>query len=270
MSASHPPSGQPVDGASLWRGVDFSGLTVVLGVGTGRLIHLLSEQAEAAHGRLIVLGYNLAQLKTLVPLQAEAPVTLMQGRPRQIPVLRESVDLLVVNGVLREVPENRLEAMFEELWRVLVPGGRLRISDIIEPSEAAQHRAWTERNRIVRRLGQALEQPTALSVNLPRAAGALRTVGFESPHLALLPGYVLTDAWLEETVNAMRAMAARVVEPALRNAILNQDLSRLVAAYATGEQRAAQRFVLRATKAGDLALDMEASFTEDDLLTTED
>jgi SAM-dependent methyltransferase len=270
MSESQPTHGQHIEEASLWRGVDFSGLTVVLGVGTGRLINLLNEEVVAAQGRLIVLGYNLAQIKTLAPLQVSSHLTLMQGRPRQIPVLSEAVDLLVVNGVLREVPENRLDVMFEELWRVLVPGGRLRISDIIEPSEAAQHHAWAERNRIVRRLGQALEQPTALSVNLPRAAAALRAVGFENPNLALLPGYVLTDAWLEETVNAMRAMAARVTDRPLRNAILNQDLKRLVAAYAEGEQRAAQRFVLRATKVGELALDMEASFTEDDLLTSED
>lgn len=267
MNASDSNGAGP---ASPWRGIDLSGITVVLGVGTGRQIALLNQQIAASGGNLLVVASDRGSLTALAPLRAEGPLTLIFGRTRRIPVLAETVDLLVVNGVLREVPASRLRAMSEELWRVLVPGGRLRISDIIEPTEADDSRAWSERNRIVRKLGEMLERPTALSVDLREAAAAVVSAGFQNLGLTFLPGYALTDAWLEETVNAMRAMAARVGDRELRHEILSHDLHDLVSAYAIGQQRAPQRFVLQGSKPGDLALDMEASFTEEDLLEGED
>ena len=256
--------------ASPWRGIDLSGITVVLGVGTGRQIALLNRQIAASGGHLLVLAADSSQLGAVRPLRIEGPLTPILGRTRSIPVLAETVDLLVVNGVLREVPTRRLRAMAEEMWRVLVPGGRLRIPDIIEPTEAADHRAWSQRNRIVRKLADSLDRPTALSVDLPAAATALQEAGFQNLGLSFLPGYALTDAWLEETVNAVRTMASRLVDPQVRHEIVEQDLAALVDAYAAGQQRAPQRFVLQGSKPGDLALDMEASFTEEDLLDTED
>jgi len=256
--------------SSPWRGIDLSGVTLVLGVGTGRQIELLSTQIAASGGHLLVVTADRAELDPIAPLRHDGPLTPVRGRIRHIPVLTETVDLLVVNGILREVPARRLHAVAEELWRVLVPGGRLRISDIIEPSEAPNNRAWAERNRIVRKLGEALERPTALAVDLPAAAAALQAAGFQNLGLSFLPGYALTDAWLEETVNAVRAMASRVVDPDILHEIVERDLPSLIDAHAIGEQRAAQRFVLQGTKPGDLALDMEAPFTEEDLVNRED
>jgi SAM-dependent methyltransferase len=264
-------TGQPsANEQALWRGVDFSGLTVVLGVGTGRLVALLNEQAAAASGNLVVVHYNPEELRTLLPLVSGGSLSLLRGRARQMPIRGDTVDLLVVNAVLREVPEGRLEVMFEELWRVLVPGGQLRISDIIEASEADAHQAWAERNRIVRKLGKALGKPTAIAVNLQRAAMAARSAGFEELGLSFLPGYALTAAWLEETVNGIRNTAGRIVDRDLRAEILDQDTRRLIGAYARGGQRAAERFVLQGQKAGDQALSMRASFTEEDLPGLED
>ena len=191
-----------------------------------------------------------------------------RGRTRHIPVLSETVDLLVVNGMLGRCPQ--AAAHRRRMWRVLVPGGRLRISDIIEPSENEEERAWTERNRIVRKLADSLARPTALSVDLPAAAAALQDAGFQNLGLSFLPGYALTDAWLEETVNAIRTMTSRLVDAQVRHEIMDEDIAALIAAYARGQQRAPQRFVLQGSKPGDLALDMEASFTEEDLLDTED
>jgi SAM-dependent methyltransferase len=253
-----------------WRGTDLSGMTVVLGVGTGRLISLLTQQAAVSQGNVLVVNYNARQLQALTPVAGQGPLSLVCGRPRQIPVLTETVDLLVVNGALREVPTNRLDVMFEEMWRVLVPGGHARISDVIEPSEAADNQAWAVRNEVVRKLGGALSQPTALSVDLQRAAAAMRSVGFENLALSFLPGYTLTDDWLQETVNAIRTMAGRVVDREQRDRILKEDVTRLIECYSRGRQRAAERFVLRGTKTGDMALAMEASFTESDLLGPED
>ena len=254
-----------------WRGVDFSGVTLVLGVGTGRLIDLLRQQVQQSGGLLLAVSFRMQELERLAAYWGAelGPAALMRARPRQIPLRDETVDLLVANGVLREVPPEHLETMFDELWRVLVPGGRIRVSDIIEPSEAPYDRAWAERNRIVRKLGWALNRPTALAVDVRQAALAIRSAGFERLGVSLLPGYDLTDAWLQDTVNSLRTMSARLVDRALRDEILNEDVPRLIAAYRQGGQKAAERFVLHGAKSGDLALDMEASFTEEDLVEPE-
>ena len=105
-------NGQGLTTDTVWRGVDFSGLTVVLGVGTGRLIRLLSEQVAASQGSLLVVSHDAGRLRSLLPPEQEHPLALVHARPRQAPLLGEVVDLLVVNGILRQVPESKLEVMF--------------------------------------------------------------------------------------------------------------------------------------------------------------
>ena len=256
-------------GADLWRGVDLSGITLMLGVGTGRLAQLLSDQIARAMGHLVALDFQTDRLQSLAEMDASDRLLRIRARPRQIPALADTVDLLVVNGVLREAPVSGMPTFFEELWRVLVPGGRIRIADVLEPPETAHSQAWRERNRIIRTLGKALGMPTALAVDLQTAAKAMSATGFEDLHVSLLPGVPLTDAWLEETVNAVRTMTSRMVDREQAHALLDTDLPRLISAYAKGDQRAAERFVLSGRKVGNLALDMEASFTEGDLLPEE-
>ncbi|MHB1354674.1 MAG: class I SAM-dependent methyltransferase [Anaerolineae bacterium] len=256
---------QTTDALDPWRGLDFSGTTLVLGVGTGRQVPLLADKCRLAEGSLVVADINLERLRAVQSEQSDSVITWVQARLRQIPLCDEVVDLLVLNGLLREVPTARLAVVCDELWRVLAPGAKVRIADMLEPSEVDYHHAWTERNRIVRRLGLALEKPTALAVDITAAAKALRSTGFEDLHIAILPGYALTEAWLEETFEAIRGMAGRVADPDLRHFILRQDLERLGAAFAQGDQRAPQRFVLQAGKPGDLSVAMESAVTADDL-----
>lgn len=255
--------------ARLWRGIDFSGLTLMIGVSTGQLLQLLLEQVQRAEGQFVALSYRAEELAFAAPAAHQPRLTAIRARPRQLPLADECVDLLVLNGALRETPVERLPAMAAELWRVLAPGGQLRVSDIVEPTEAASDRAWAERNRLIRRLGEALGRPTALAVDLKAAASALTAQGFEQLRLSILPGYPLSEGWLSDTVNAVRNMASRLPDAALRRQIVESDLQRLVAAYAQGEQSAAQRFVLSGAKAGSLALAMSASFTEADLRPNE-
>jgi len=258
------------DIGSLWRGVDLSGNTVVIGLGEGLLIQALSEHALSAGGQVIALSRRMAEIESVTRRIPTPGLQFVQSRPRALPLLDGTVDLMVLSSAIRQVPTSALSAFFEEVWRVLVPGGRLRLSDVLQPSEAEYNEAWRLRNALIERLAQAIGRPTALYANLPAVAQALTQIGFENLAVSLLPGYPLTEAWLDNTEEAVLAMASRPIDPDLRQQILERDLPRLIAAFRSGDQRAAERFVLRGAKAGGLALDMEASFTEADLVDQDD
>ncbi|MHB1319764.1 MAG: class I SAM-dependent methyltransferase, partial [Anaerolineae bacterium] len=254
-----------------WRGTDLSGTTAVIGLGEGRLIESLARQAlVGGGGHIVAIGFRTDELTPIRERLASLPVDYVNSRPRSLPLRDGAVDLLVMNGSLRQIPVTALHSFFEEVWRVLVPGGQLRIADIIEPSESPYNQVWRQRNALIHKMAQALDRPTALYANLTAAAEALGTVGFDNLAVTLLPGYPLTETWLGSTEEAVLAMASRLADPELRRRVLEHDLPRLVKAFRSGDQRAAERFVLRGSKVGSLALDMEASFTEDDLMSDDD
>jgi SAM-dependent methyltransferase len=268
---SERPKADREDRDALWRGIDLSGNTVVIGVGEGRLIETLAHQASAAcGGQVVAIGFRTNELASLRERLDHLSVGYVNFRPRALPFQDGAIDLIVMNGSLRQIPVGAQRALFEEIWRTLVPGGQLRIADILEPSEAPYNEAWRQRNALISRIATALGRPTALYANLKAAAEILTAVGFEQLAVSILPGYPLTEAWLDATEEATMAMASRLVDQELRKEVLEVALVRLIKTFRSGEQRAAERFVLRGVKIGTLSLDMEASFTEDDLAGQDD
>ncbi len=123
---------------------------VVLDLGCGAGTDLLiAAQMTGPHGRAIGVDMTTAMLE-----RARASATAMglanvethESLIESLPLEGASVDIVISNGVIDLVPDK--DAVFDEIDRMLRPGGRLQIADVIihhEVSEDARKRIdlWT-------------------------------------------------------------------------------------------------------------------------------
>ena len=57
-----------------------------------------------------------------------ANVTFVEGEAERLPFEDASFDVVISNGVIDLIPDK--DAVFGEIHRVLVPGGRIQIADV--------------------------------------------------------------------------------------------------------------------------------------------
>lgn len=119
--------GNPVRAAGLQPG------EVVLDLGCGGGIDtILAAHAVAPGGRSIGLDMLPEMLEVAARHAAEAGVTNVEwvlGEMEAIPLPEASVDVVLSNGVINLSP--RKSRAFAEIYRVLRPGGRMVVADIV-------------------------------------------------------------------------------------------------------------------------------------------
>ena len=100
---------------------------------------MIAANLVGSNGRVVGVDMTLAMLERARKSAREAGrknVKFVKGLAEVLPVEDEWADVVISNGVLNLMPDK--VRVVEEMYRVLKPGGRLQIGDILVESAVPQ------------------------------------------------------------------------------------------------------------------------------------
>ena len=104
----------------------------VLDVGSGSgTDSLIAAQMVGPEGRVVGLDMTEAMLAKARRSAGEMGldnVEFVEGEAERLPFASESFDVVISNGVVDLIPDK--DSVYSEIFRVLVPGGRIQIGDV--------------------------------------------------------------------------------------------------------------------------------------------
>lgn len=142
--------------------------------GTGDLA-IAAGTARPPAARVVGVDFAEAMLrvgaKKVSRRRLAPPVTLVRGDATRIPIADESVDAVTVAFGIRNVED--VGAAYDEIYRVLKPGGRIAILEFSLPRVRAARAVYLwYANRILPRIGRVLSGHDAAYAYLPASVQA--------------------------------------------------------------------------------------------------